>query len=358
MNLIIPMAGKSSRFPNMRPKWMLTHPSGNFMVIEAIKSLDLDFYKHIYLVVLREHEEIFKFKKGLCEELEEIGILNKSNFIFLNRATKDQPETVKQAIEIGKIKGPIFIKDSDNHFSCEGKKGNFVCFHDLNNSGLIQPSNKSYISIDRNGFITNIVEKEVISSSYCVGGYSFSSSNDFISYLEGLSKKQNRYISDVIFSMILDGKKFLTKKVENYLDWGTVEDWNRFKRSYATLFLDIDGTLVINSSSHFPPYIGNTKPLKSNIEIINFLYMSGKFQIILTTSRKEKFRKLTEKQLKKEGIPYDKLIMDLFHAKRIIVNDYGPSNPFKSCDAINLKRNSEELKDILKEALGIDYQEI
>ena len=26
MNLIIPMAGKSSRFPNMRPKWMLTHP--------------------------------------------------------------------------------------------------------------------------------------------------------------------------------------------------------------------------------------------------------------------------------------------------------------------------------------------
>ena len=123
-------------------------------------------------------------------------------------------------------------------------------------------------------------------------------------------------------------------------------------------FLDIDGTLVINSSSHFPPYIGNTKPLKSNIEIINFLYMSGKFQIILTTSRKEKFRKLTEKQLKKEGVPYDKLIMNLFHAKRIIVNDYGPSNPFKSCDAINLKRNSEELKDILKEALGIDYQEI
>ena len=107
-------------------------------------------------------------------------------------------------------------------------------------------------------------------------------------------------------------KKFLTKKVENYLDWGTVEDWNRFKRSYATLFLDIDGTLVINSSSHFPPYIGNTKPLKSNIEIINFLYMSGKFQIILTTSRKEKFRKLTEKQLKKEGVPYDKLIMNLF----------------------------------------------
>ena len=104
MNLIIPMAGKSSRFPNMRPKWMLTHPSGNFMVIEAIKSLDLDSYKNVYFVVLKEHEEIFKFQKGLSEELEEIGILNKSNFIFLEKATKDQPETVKQAIEIGKSK--------------------------------------------------------------------------------------------------------------------------------------------------------------------------------------------------------------------------------------------------------------
>lgn len=28
MKLIVPCAGKSSGFPNMRPKWMLTHPEG------------------------------------------------------------------------------------------------------------------------------------------------------------------------------------------------------------------------------------------------------------------------------------------------------------------------------------------
>ena len=43
MNIIIPIAGQSSRFPDMKPKWMLTHPQGDFMVIEAIKGLVLQW---------------------------------------------------------------------------------------------------------------------------------------------------------------------------------------------------------------------------------------------------------------------------------------------------------------------------
>ena len=30
--LLIPCAGKSNRFPNMKPKWMLTHPDGKLMI--------------------------------------------------------------------------------------------------------------------------------------------------------------------------------------------------------------------------------------------------------------------------------------------------------------------------------------
>lgn len=48
-NLIIPMGGKSSRFPNLRPKWMLTHPmSGDLMCVESIKGLNLYFFDKIY----------------------------------------------------------------------------------------------------------------------------------------------------------------------------------------------------------------------------------------------------------------------------------------------------------------------
>ena len=36
----------------------------------ANKIFRLDSYKNVYFVVLKEHEEIFKFQKGLSEELE------------------------------------------------------------------------------------------------------------------------------------------------------------------------------------------------------------------------------------------------------------------------------------------------
>jgi hypothetical protein len=67
---------------------------------------------------------------------------------------------------------------------------------------------------------------------------------------------------------------------------------------------------------------------------------------------------MTTKQMTDLGIPFDHLIMGLYHSKRIIINDYSHSNPYKSCDSINLKRNSEELKEILRESLGIDYDEL
>jgi hypothetical protein len=46
--------------------------------------------------------------------------------------------------------------------------------------------------------------------------------------------------------------------------------------------------------------------------------------------------------------------MNLLHSKRIIINDYAVSNPFKSCDSINLKRDSKDLHEILKDTLGIN----
>ena len=352
------MAGKSSRFPNLRPKWMLTHPNGKFMAIEAISGLKLDSFKKIYFVCLKEHENKFKFLKGFKEELTDANLIHKTEFVFLEEQTKDQPQTVYNAIKQAKISGPIVIKDSDNFFNVELMGPNCVCYADLNSTGLIKPKNKSYLLKDVNGNVSNIVEKQVISPYFCVGAYSFESVDLFCQMLDLLPQNCERYISNVIFQAILNGKLFKGIQVTNYIDWGTIEDWDRFKRSYATLFVDIDGTLVKNSSSHFPPYIGNTDSLDSNVEILKTLYSSGKFQIILTTSRPEKYREVTVQQMKKIGICFNHLIMGLYHSKRIIINDYSKSNPYKSCDSINLKRDSNELKDILRESLGVDFEEI
>ena len=62
--LIVPMAGKSSRFPNTKPKWMLTHPTTkNFIGVESIKGLNLEIFDKIYFVTLEKYEKQFSFLK-------------------------------------------------------------------------------------------------------------------------------------------------------------------------------------------------------------------------------------------------------------------------------------------------------
>ena len=41
-NLIVTAAGLSSRFEGLKPKWMLTHPKGNWMIVEALKDFDFE----------------------------------------------------------------------------------------------------------------------------------------------------------------------------------------------------------------------------------------------------------------------------------------------------------------------------
>ena len=353
-NLLVPMAGKSSRFPGVRPKWMLTHPTGRFMVIKALDGLDLGYFDFIYFIFLKEHEEEYHFLKGFKSELEAEGLLAKSRFVFLENETQNQPETVYEAIVKNDINGQIFIKDSDNYFKTSVFEGNAVYVNDLNSCGLVNPSNKSYILKNEDNLVTNIIEKKVISPFFCVGGYSFESHSLFIEKYLKLSGEKNLFISNIIFDCLLDNIQFQSKTVTDYRDWGTLKDWNDYKKTYATIFIDLDGTLVYNSASHFPPYYGDTSGIFENIQILKDLKSKGKIQIIITTSRAEQYREVTIKQLFDLGIEYDHLIMGLFHSKRIIINDYANSNPFKSCDSINLKRDSKELNEILKDSMGFN----
>ena len=111
--------------------------------------------------------------------------------------------------------------------------------------------------------------------------------------------------------------------------------------------VDIDGTLVKNSSHYFPPYIGSGEPLQENIDILNELYYDGKVKIILTTSRPPRYKQVTCEELEAKGIAYDELVMGLPHSQRILINDFAKSNPYPSAASINMPRNKNNLKDLL-----------
>ena len=62
-NLILPVAGLSSRYPNMRPKWLLTMPDGKLMIEKSITGLEINKFNKVYVVVLKEHLTKYVDKK-------------------------------------------------------------------------------------------------------------------------------------------------------------------------------------------------------------------------------------------------------------------------------------------------------
>jgi len=355
-SLILPVAGQSSRFPNNRPKFLLTHPNGNLMITEAIRGLNPNQFDYIIIIGLMKDNSRYDWHEAIIKEFsKELKISSTKLITCAIQPTRNQPETVYMALHTIKNRihldfdGGILIKDCDNYFELNSNyESNFVAVGDLNKLTNINASNKSYVNIGNKNTIVNIIEKEVIGNLFCCGGYYFEDVKDFIKVYESLSDYDNLYISHIIYKMILEGKQFFTEEVEEYIDWGTLADWIEYKDQFATIFVDLDGTLVEGSSRHFSPKWGETKAIKENTEIINKLYDSGKVHIIITTARLEEFKETTIIQLKRLNIKYHRLIMGLPYSKRILINDYSNGNPYPASIAINLDRNSPNLSKLLK----------
>ena len=347
--LLITACGLSSRFEGLRPKWMLTHPNGNLMLTQSVSGLDFSQFDKIYFTFLSEHFEKYDCLDGIMKCIARLGIGKKSEIILLSERTKDQAHTVHKALTSCNIQGSFLVKEIDNYFEYDCKEeGNVVCYCDLNDITKINPSNKGYVILEDDSVI-KMVEKEVVSSTFSCGGYQFNDAKDFCQAYEALVAESSEplYLSKVIDFMIFDGKKFKSAKVKNYHDWGTREDWFEYRSQFATIFSDLDGTLVTSSGEYFPPFWEEAKPIQKNINKLNELYDSGKTKIIITTSRRSSAKELTIKQLKKLNIKYHDLILDLHHSQRILLNDFAPSNPYPTAKAFNLKRNDDNLDELL-----------
>lgn len=225
--LIIPCAGQSSRFTTQLPKWLLDHPSGKTMVYESIQGLPLTTFDEIIIVALKRHlnEEL---TQRLFSEFKDLPF----QLLPLDSDTKSASETISKCIEILDIKGSIFIKDSDDYFEIQEINTNEVCTYSLNDCKNITPGNKSYVKINDHGEVLTIVEKNVISSDFCCGLYSFKDSNEFVKTYKSIQMDGEVYVSHVIYQMLLNNHRFYNRSTKKYIDWGTQEDWNVFKQNY------------------------------------------------------------------------------------------------------------------------------
>lgn len=339
---ILPCAGLSTRYPNNRPKYLLTHPDGKRMFEKAIEGIDFD-YDRLIITVLKQH--CVKFQ---ADELV-ANIIPQAEILILDEPTKCQAETIYLTLKYKNVKGYFVSKDCDCYIkiSLPKTQKNFVVGLDLRNRlDITNVASKSFvIPNDHNKHVLiDILEKNVCSNYISIGIYGFKSAKNFINVYENISAQilGEIYPSHVISYMLGSGEHFYVYYTNDYNDYNDVKSWYYERDRYSTYFVDVDGTLFKNTGYPW----SETIPLEKNIEVIKKLKKNGA-QIVITTARPKFERAKLIRQFQKFGIEYDYIITDCNHSKRVLINDFSNSNPYPACEAINIPRDEDNLEEFI-----------
>ena len=348
--LIIPCAGKSSRFPNMKPKYMLTHPDGKLMIEKSMEHINLEIFDRIIITIVKPHDE--KYEAGLI--MQQVFQNNsKIEICILDDFTSSASETIYQTIKKMNVVGAVVIKDSDNVVGINFAQNikNMIVGYNINtHKDVSNIPGKSFLKVNEQNIIQDIIEKQIVSNIICLGVYCFENISMFVKAYEELYQQKisgEMYISHVI-SYMLSRYKLIFEMIEatHYEDWGTLEEWKKVQKNFRTYFVDIDGVLMKNRGKYGKVnWYNNDEIISENMDAVRSLQEKGA-QIVITTSRTEEFRSALEKILAENGIKPYAILMGMNHAARVVINDFAPTNPYPSGLAITLPRNSN-LKEYL-----------
>lgn len=336
----MPCAGLSTRFPNMRPKYLLSDYSSKLMIESAVKNF-IGKYP-ITIVVLKEHDEKFeavtKLRRAFGDQVD---------ICILDKPTRGPADTVYQAIKASTRiteDTPILIKDCDGFYDAEIFGGNRIYYSRLStNPDIRNAGAKSYIQVNNQDNVTSIVEKSIASDMFCVGGYQFACAEDFVDVYESIKDLTHEiFVSDVIDVMINAWDEvFTATEVSNFIDVGTADEWFKYNDK-PTYFCDIDGTLVKSKTIYDDQY----EPIEENVKtLLKELHRGCK--IVFCTARPNQYEDVTRSMLDNLGFKGCDLIMGIHHSRRVLVNDYARTNPFPSAVAINIKRDDNSLGDMI-----------
>jgi hypothetical protein len=342
MEIIVPAAGLSTRFPGMKPKYLLYDYKHDMMLMNALRTYRQKGCR-IHIGILKEHQEQYKVIEQIQHEWYDMV-----NFVVLDEPTRGPADTVYQILQKSQVNPhtPILIKDCDSFFEHDYEGDNYICVSKISQHEVLKKlSSKSFVKSNEQGIITDIVEKQVVSDTFCVGGYKFESAGLFMRYFETLNTTNEVFVSDVIQNCISKGYVFTEKLVSDYVDVGTADDWFEYN-DRPVIFCDIDGTIIkaqnrLDLESRTP-----YEPLENNVKRILLQQEKGS-QIIFVTAREPQYRAETRQMLYELGFKSFGYLDGLQNSSRIVINDYNNANPHPRAIAINLKRDSDNLSDFL-----------
>ncbi|MCF6276330.1 MAG: glycosyltransferase family 2 protein [Candidatus Magasanikbacteria bacterium] len=236
LNIIIPMAGKGSRFRDVGytfPKPIIDI-KGKTMIEVVINNLKPDCDHKFIFICQREHYEKYDLYNILKNATD-----NKFEIVQIDGITEGAVCTVLCALQYINNENDIVIANSDQFISmglndfindarCGDKDGLIMTFK-------ASHPKWSYARVGEDGNVVEVAEKRVISDKATVGIYYFKSGKEFIRSAQSMIEKDMRhnnefYVCPVYNEMILEDKNIGIKniEVEEMHGLGTPEDLNEF----------------------------------------------------------------------------------------------------------------------------------
>ena len=238
MNILIPMAGRGSRFlqeSHKNPEYSKPKPliniAGHTMIEWALSSLPYKKEDKLIFLVLKEHVEKFK----IDQELRKL-FGNQSAIIIVDRVTEGAACTALLARELINNDEPLLITDSDHYI--DGK----TLFKDIEShekiDGMIpvfyaNNPKWSFSKIDEQGYVTETAEKIQISRNANIGAYYFKRGRDFVWAAEEMIEESDRtngeyYIAPTYNYTIRRGKMIILSRPRFVHGLGTPKDVEKF----------------------------------------------------------------------------------------------------------------------------------
>jgi hypothetical protein len=231
LNVLIPMAGAGSRFEKAGytfPK-PLIDVNGKTMIQVVIDNLSLD--ANFIYVVQKAHR--VKYNLDTLLNL----ITPNCNIIEVDGLTEGAACTALFAKELINNNNPLFFANSDQFVEWDSNEFMYKMQETNVDGGLVTFESThpkwSFAKLDKNGYVSEVSEKNPISNIATVGYYYWKHGSDFIKYSEQMIEKDIRvnnefYVCPVFNEAILDGKKIITYTANKMWGLGTPEDLSVF----------------------------------------------------------------------------------------------------------------------------------
>lgn len=255
MKIVIPMAGKGSRFldavksnPEYKKPKPLINIKGKPMVAWALDSLK-DFKIspcNLIFICRQDQENELKISQSLKDLFSD-----QIKLVFINKITRGTAETVLKAKELINKEEDIIVSDSDHYFD-----GSFL-YHkvinkDKNTEGIIPvfrpPDNDpkwSFSLVGEDDVISAVGEKdrELVAKGALanIGGYYFTHGNIFVKEVEqaisendltGDDDKKEFYVAPIYQRLINKGMKIVAAITPKVWGLGTPKDVGYFEKNF------------------------------------------------------------------------------------------------------------------------------